>query len=656
MHRETLARLLWPHANGLQNLRVELSSLRKQGIELGPTRSPVLSFAAQLDLHFWQQPPQDPDSLLTQLKYVKGLPLTELDPLGSPALERWLAEQQPKLAVQLQTALQACYHREIQANHNELALEIGRTAATLGWTVSAPPEKNQPFDWLAEQVRNEFNAALNLSHKSPHLLLYLGRHASGRRETLKSLTEQTGALTISIEATKSSSVLIASAAMQLRSNSNPEISSGANQLLLHPTEPEADLIRLGLLLERAEQPVIIQIFDASSLSTRVIPLLDYMMNWTFPVMLVLISTPSSEQTLLRLLGHHVHPKRLSFIHAPALVPGALPSSEEGSTAEHSLEIIRQSEGWWPAAQMLLQQPPPIQQRMRLQASLRQTLLAEITMTSREDQKYLAVLSALPMPFTELMAYQALQENLNEEQTRQIIDRAIYTGILERMPQAIDVQMPEHAVHLVDGRYPLTFTSELQRSALMGTVDVNLRATQRHKTTRQQGGSAAVEVEVQPAVPRGTLLCRPSSSPVFYPGELEKNISLPCGYRLLTGELRTVIMRLGAAGHDSPLLTLCYPSEHEQQPWNWRFSFRILKFQGKEEHFPLEVTAGQQPLHLPTELWQNGQAPTQSPPTKLLKQAEWYLAWGSGTGKELLLRVWATNLTVEIANIQITPHE
>ncbi|MFC6659610.1 hypothetical protein [Deinococcus multiflagellatus] len=103
LHRETAAALLWPQKGGLQNLRVELSALRRVGVSLGPARSALLQSALPTDLDLWEEAPAP--ELDRWLGALGPAPLSGLDDSGHPALAAWLERQRAALHTRVRRAL-----------------------------------------------------------------------------------------------------------------------------------------------------------------------------------------------------------------------------------------------------------------------------------------------------------------------------------------------------------------------------------------------------------------------------------------------------------------------------------------------------------------------------------------------------------------------
>lgn len=622
VHRTTAARLLWPHASGMQNLRVELSNLRKHGIDLGPERSPLLRVQVQTDVQRWAALPADAD-LTDELRLLRGQPLSDLDDHGHAELSAWLARQRARLTAHLQAALQRTHDQEVRAQRHQAAATVRQGAAALGWSVQAAPTGSEtlPFRWLADASRAAFQTAAQRAQEGPHLLLYVGEHASGRRETLQLLASASGALSLAVSAVRSSGALIAAVAAQLKSHVAAERRPQVEALILQPTTPENDLVRLGQLLEREARPVILQVHGAEHLSTQALPLLDQLMNWPVPLLLVLGTTPSSEPAVLQLLGSHAHPKHLSVIHAPLLGLEALPHARTGLDSTAALEVLRQAEGWWPAAQALLDRPQRERQRLSMRPELQHALLAEIRTALPDDVGALALLAALPAPFTELDAVRALDGQLAADAVRALLGRAVHASVLERTPAELQVWWPGTAARVPDGPHPLMFRRELQRSALAGTLDATTRARQRHLprlTARPAGILEGVPVDEPPA--------RAGHS-----GALRR---VGGGYHLLDTPYGLTVLRLGAGGHQPPTLALQVPVAPlvAAGEWHWEVTYRVLHVRG----VPLQVRAGGDVVLAHAHGAGEG----------------WWRAVGAGRGPTLTLAVQATDVTLQLADVRV----
>lgn len=136
-HRELLADLLWPGPSGIGNLRVELSKLRAAGLNLGATRSPMLSLSATTDQQLFLDQAhmvaaQGSEALLSDwLSLLRGTPLTGLEDIGTERFQTWLDTQRRRLGDQLEAALEATYQRSVTGGHLGSAQLIVQRAEAL---------------------------------------------------------------------------------------------------------------------------------------------------------------------------------------------------------------------------------------------------------------------------------------------------------------------------------------------------------------------------------------------------------------------------------------------------------------------------------------------------------------------------------------------
>lgn len=638
VHREEAARLLWPEGNGLQNLRVELTVLRRLGLDLSPKRSPLLTLpeGTKVDADGWFEAAESKTARAQLLGGLRGIPLSSLKELGIGETDHWVTQQRKRLCQHLRTTLtQWRGEAEAVADHAQVRT-LERHLRALG--AEAPtPAQDQPFAWLAASVRDDWNAVLAQAQRSPRLLLYSGRHASGRRRTLHQLTGASAHLSIEIDATKKPQVLLASLAFQLLHALPAPLNKQAQILLTSPTTPENDLIRLGLLLSDYGQPVIVTIHNADTGSRSLIALLDFILGLPLPLLVVAVTLTQRLDAVKQVLRQHLHPDRFSVLLGPALTPAALQHVMPALTAGQAYEIIRQSEGWWPSAAHLLAQhigPGPLRLsgvRTPLSSELISLLTAELSLVMPDQTPLLATLASLPSPFTEESAAEALRGQVSAEAAQELLHCALNTQVLERVPATLAVTLPGWTVRRPDGLHPLRFCSELQRAALAATLDGSQRTQLRQL--------APVAQPPQPLPPAQLLPCTASSvTQQDKASGPQRLLDLGGGYQAV----QYTLLHLGAQGHDVPVLQLHHSApEHSVSPhWHWQVRFCVALFTGLPHHFPLrlEVQNGAETATFTPE-WQPG---------------TWLLAEGISTAPALTLKVQASDLTLHLAEVTFTP--
>ena len=193
-HRETLAALLWPGPQSMNNLRVELSKLRAAGLNLGPPGAPLIGFAAQSDLRQWLS---NPEQALEQTKAPLGLPLEGLSEVGGAAYQAWVNAQRQRLLGLLvrRYAARLCLERRPKPSGS-----FGKAppVSALIWRRSR--SQHPLLASLTRVLGHPFT--LKLSAKEPQLLVYSGGPGSGRSAVLSAISTSEGWLMVNVEVVK----------------------------------------------------------------------------------------------------------------------------------------------------------------------------------------------------------------------------------------------------------------------------------------------------------------------------------------------------------------------------------------------------------------------------------------------------------------------
>ncbi|PNY81080.1 hypothetical protein CVO96_06550 [Deinococcus koreensis] len=619
----------------LRNLRVELTALRRQGVELSPNRSPFLKLEARTELDDLAAAPNA--AARSALAATLGRPLLTFNDHGNAALSTWARRQRQRLT----QAAQAPYR---PAGPVAPAAQPERGAAS-GPAVP-PPGSGQAIrsraadglvDWLAARLLPDVQAYVRTPSVRPQLLLYVGRPGSGRRETLERLLPQLGLKRVEVTAAPGLNELLAALEVNL-----------AATLGEAPPLPEStELARVGPLLMRAG-PLAIVLRDAERLSRESVRLIDFLMGLSHPLLVIALTTPAGQAGLEGLLGHHDQPGWLQVIHAPALTPESLDAASlvalPAAQAQHAdirFEAIRQTEGFLAAIRSEL--PTLSSARGRLSPNLKRTLRAEVAVALGDEVAALQTLALLPGPFTEATAQGTLHQAGNQPEgpsglehrpARGLIRRALQACILERVDSVLAVRMPEIQLRLPDSAPLLCFRSELQRAALAGSLDADVRQSLKRRL-------CVVPVTAQSAGPEVSLTPLTAALGV---GGASQTHHLPGGYAVLAREDGWTVMRLGAAGHTVPRLELNFtPPAHASR---WQLQLRLQRLDRGPEDSGIHVlhspSAGQRPQVLSARPW-----------SQPLEEGAWVQAAGDLSGRHLCLSVQASDVILHLGHPQFS---
>lgn len=650
VHRETLANLLWPMGGGLGSLRVELSKLRQAGVDLSPGRAPLLRCTLPTD---WAQLEQAFREGTGWSELLRGTPLGGLDDAMSPALLPWLHSQRARISAQVQQTLQRALAHATQQGHSAQIALLHSRAETLGLTLSPLPDV-QPFHparALAGPLEQELLRATRLAERAPHLLLLVGRHGSGRREMLQAALEQHPWPVAHLDAVAHPTLLVMSLMMRLLPLLREDLRPTLHALMARSLPAAEAMTALSALLLEANAPLTVVIYGAEALSEEVAPLFDFALNWPLPFLLVLVSTDTREAALMQLLGRHVRAGRFTLsrshpLAAPDLHPPDQPPPDP-ATERHLFQVARQSEGWATAALALLPMAQPLPRRVPMPPEVRAVLIGEAYQALNSHMALLAPLAALPGPFSAQAALHTLQraargagaDQTFDQQTldHQALERALQSGLLERVPAHLDVALPGGNFSVPDGDHPLAFRSELQRAALAGTLDSALRAS-----LRQSSDSASLSGDLRPD--SAPLPAHPAPARSAFPTQsealLSTTVSLPGSYRLHLSPNLITVVRLGARGHRPPELRLHQPTSSGAR--HWQFSFCLETPYSSTDVFPLWLIGSPENAESVAAI-------------SVPESGQWYTASGDlpAPGAPLVLGIWSHDLVLHLADLSFT---
>ncbi|MDV6375991.1 AAA family ATPase [Deinococcus arenicola] len=162
-HRERLADLLWNTPEARKNLRVELARIRSAGLNIFPLSRQLLYLEnVETDLNVWLTQlgtELDQAGLAQWLSTLRGVPLSGLEDLGSPAFQEWTDHQRWVLIEQTEEVLTQAYERFHRAGKPWAARAIAARAEALGFT--------HPGEFLSEPEKDARPSSSPLPQTSP---------------------------------------------------------------------------------------------------------------------------------------------------------------------------------------------------------------------------------------------------------------------------------------------------------------------------------------------------------------------------------------------------------------------------------------------------------------------------------------------------------
>ncbi|QFP77966.1 AAA family ATPase [Deinococcus sp. AJ005] len=294
-HRERLADLLWNTPEARKNLRVELARIRSAGLNLFPLSRQLLYLEnVETDLNGWLAglgSDLDQAGLAQWLSTLRGVPLSGLEDLGSPAFQEWIDHQRWVLTEQTEEVLARAYRqfqrggkgwatRAIAARAEALGfthpgeflmedadagLELPELAAALpaarpaplpvpalptaGRSVLDSPAADGPLHFRIPEREAALRDSLKRAAHAPQVLVLHGPTGSGKsHEAGRALTEG-GWLTLRISNSRAGRLIVATLAQALLAHpffpapsvSTPSGSEGGEQ----PVSPDAGMSAAG---------------------------------------------------------------------------------------------------------------------------------------------------------------------------------------------------------------------------------------------------------------------------------------------------------------------------------------------------------------------------------------------------------------------------
>lgn len=146
-HRERLADLLWNTPEARKNLRVELARIRSAGLNLFPLSRQLLYLEnVETDLDGWLSQlgtELDQAGLAQWLSTLRGVPLSGLEDLGSPAFQEWIDHQRWVLTEQVEDVLGRAYRQFQRGGKGWATRAVAARAEALGFV--------HPGEFLADE-------------------------------------------------------------------------------------------------------------------------------------------------------------------------------------------------------------------------------------------------------------------------------------------------------------------------------------------------------------------------------------------------------------------------------------------------------------------------------------------------------------------------
>ncbi|WP_157468888.1 hypothetical protein [Deinococcus murrayi] len=589
-HREHLAELLWGTPDALGNLRVELLRLRRRGMTLLPPRQPMLALRCRTDLDDWEATPDhfaSESELLEWLSVLRGLPLSGLEDLGTPAFGDWLDAQRSALLDRVEarlrraaSALAARRDREgvrlVAARAEALGLELG---VSLEAPESAAPLPPAAVLWPDQHA--QWREVLAGAQERPQLVLLRGE-AGTRRLMLAALTQGTPWQTVKVHAENGAALCQMALKLQLR-----RVAGGNG-----PTPPPArradsdSLLELAELLGSIPVPLLLVLHDPSPEDPWWTPLVSLALDLPGPLVVVVTAPtpgPATDRALAPLLRRVAGP-RLHIISLPPLgveevsgmlrerLPERTPALEQDILA---MRLTQCSEGSLPYVQALLERTPPAPD-YRLPAPVSEVLLSTLTSRTPAERRALAQLAQVYGPVTPDLAAALLGDAAGEA-----LALGVRLGLLVPVAATERLTLPALGVRTPDGAAALAFAHELTRCALAASLPAGDREALRRVLARallptdparsllyaRRVGDRVLEARARAALPPWRALPqgeglgpRPQDVPPPPREEHPRHEQhTPGGYRLISecGVLR--VLRRGPPG-PAPLLTLTWGAQ------------------------------------------------------------------------------------------------
>lgn len=471
-HRDHLASLLWDNASALLNLRVELTRLRQQGIDVIPARTAMLHVQLPTDVAAWQTGGDHvtPDTLNAWLAPLRGPPLSGLDDLGSSTFRSWLDHQRDQLNGRIEQHCAQVARRLHQHGHTDAGSVLRTRLAELDLVLGpeplpeprpAPVPPREP--WAAQGAT--LRGLLQHAHHEPQCVFVWGQRGSAR-SLVSSVAPAAGWKVIQLQYTPQGDHLIQLLLRHLIAGV-PAADRAAHDAAVASAASDQRLDVLLGLLSNQTQPVLLALHDLSEIPAWLGTALSLLMDASVPLLVVVSPTTAGllGGTSLPALDwsrvHQLTLPPLSRADVAQQLRAAHPDAEAGHVHGWAARITQLSEGWPPYVAALLDAPALTH---RLPAELGTRIRSQYGSLDAALHQQLAHLAQVQGPFTAQLA-----TTLLGDRGLHAVHAGLAMGLLAHASPHDHVQFPALTGAHDDADAGLTFRSEVVRVALAGGV-------------------------------------------------------------------------------------------------------------------------------------------------------------------------------------------
>ncbi|GHF46415.1 hypothetical protein HNQ07_002398 [Deinococcus metalli] len=596
-HRDHLAGLLWENAKALLNLRVELTRLRQQGVELFPARQAILDLRLPTDLDQWDAAGAQVqgNDVPTWLAQLHDTPLSGLDDLGSGVFRTWLDHQRDQIVRKVERRSSVTAARLRRQGQAEASAAIYARAAALGLELgTAPPSEPPPAtvasnDWPLQT--GTFRALLGCALLEPQCVLVWGQHGSAR-----TLVTATAALAgwhaVQLQFTSSEDDLLHAVLRHLIAPLPGAERATLEEAITASTSAQ-NMMRLATLLSHQPQPVLLALHDLYEMPQWLGRMLSLLMNLRVPLMLV--ASPTAATALHGAPLAHTDWTRVHQLTLPPLSTASVyahlrarhPHDQPTVLRSHASQIAQLSEGWVPYVDALLDAPTLTP---RVPQNLSTRIRAQYGHLDPGLRRRLSMLAQVQDQFTLPVAVGLLGED-----AAATVHAALALGILTHAAPREQLRFPELEGTHDDADSRLVFRSEVERVALAGALSPAERQGVREDLARllletRPGMALYYAGRVQDpdliarahaALPatRAVSWQRVHPHRVLPPGRdpavdaERREVWTPNGYRLCAQGGRLDVLRRGASAPPPPLEITLGPV----RPGPWSVTLRLDVF-------------------------------------------------------------------------------
>ncbi|WP_051935668.1 AAA family ATPase [Deinococcus sp. YIM 77859] len=468
-HRERLADLLWNTAEARKNLRVELARIRSAGLGIFPPSRQLLYLEhVTTDLEVWQarlNGEMDQAELTTWLAMLRGLPLSGLEDLGSPAFQEWIDQQRWALNEQIEQLLHRAYRRFERDGKTWATRAVAARAEALGFehpgerlgTEGAPqaPSPQPAFSAPAGPLHFEhlgkeraLQELLARAAQEPQLAVLHGPVGSGKSYLAEYVLGRSRSLTVRISNSRMSRLVLATLAQALLPVSEPSAAETLRGVLLSPGSLEEDTVKVAMALATVAQPVVILLDHAHNAPIELASLFEFLLQTPAAgarALVLLSRTPPAQAALCRALLRRFGPQQCLCLEMTplsiSLVERALEAQglRQGEPLHaRAAEVLQRSEGNVLHLRNLLEQPagPPEEPGGRLPAAVRESYAGEIDGWPVPLRQALSSLSVIHGDFDLKLAETALDAARHGVPALPLLREALERGaLIEAEPPA-----------------------------------------------------------------------------------------------------------------------------------------------------------------------------------------------------------------------------